>query len=87
MQSLQREFHVQSVVKRISEFFKALNSLYRLKLFLNEFLSDLEDFAMKDIKRKNPATHQKLMASTGQKALGQKSASHQKLMRGISEAA
>ena len=73
--------------KKITEFCKALNSLYRLKLFLDKFLSDLQDFAMKDIKRKKPATHQKLMVSTGQKALGRKLSSHQKLMESISCAA
>ena len=74
----------QCLRKKITEFFKALNSLYRLKLFLQEFLSDLQDFAMKDIKRRKPATHQKLMASTGQKALGQKLAPHQELMGDVS---
>lgn len=53
--------------KNIAVFFKAFNSLHRLKLFINKLFSDLIDFAMKDIKRKKPATHQKLMGITGQK--------------------
>ena len=75
----------QCLRKRTAGFFKALSSLYRLKLFLKDFLSDLQAFAMKDIKRKNPATHQKLMASTGQKVLGVKLAPYQKLMWDVSQ--
>lgn len=51
------------------ELLKALLSPYRLKQFLIKFLSNLQDFAMKDIKRKKPATHQKLMSVAGQERL------------------
>ena len=52
---------------RASDFFKALKSPYRLSLFLNAFLSDLNDFSLKDkCRKKGRLTHQKIMDSAGQ---------------------
>lgn len=52
------------------EFFKSLKSTYRLLKFLKDFLSDLKDFGLKDKHRKkNRATYQRLMDSTGQGVL------------------
>lgn len=59
----------QFLRKNVEAFFKALCSLSQFKLFLKTFLYELQNFAMKDIKRKKPATHQKLMNATGQKVL------------------
>lgn len=56
--------------KYAMDFLKAMNSLYRLEIFIKSFLIDLKDFAMKDIKRKKPATHQKMMLAMGQSELG-----------------
>lgn len=52
---------------RASDFFKALKSFYRFSLFLKAFLSDLNDFSLKDkCRRKGRLTHQKIMDSAGQ---------------------
>jgi hypothetical protein len=51
------------------DFFKALKSPYRFSLFIKSFLSDLNDFALKDKSRKKRRlTHQKIMDSAGQEA-------------------
>lgn len=55
--------------KNMPKFFEALGSIYRLQIFLKKFLGDLQEFGMKDIKRKKPATHQRLMGATGQEML------------------
>lgn len=53
-----------------SEFFRALKSVYLLKKFLKEFLSDLKDFSLKEKPRKKrQATYQKLMKSANQEVL------------------
>lgn len=59
----------QFLRKNIELFSKALCSLSAFKAFLKTFLYELQAFAVKDIKRKRPATHQKLMNATGQKVL------------------
>lgn len=51
-------------------FCNALNSIYKLKFFIKNFLPELVAFAMKDIKKKKPATHQKMMAAMNQVELG-----------------
>ena len=55
---------------RACDFFKALKSSYRLMEFIKTFLSDLEDFSLKDkYRKKRRLTYQKLMDTTGQEVL------------------
>ena len=55
---------------RFSDFFTALKSPYRLLRFLEGFLDDLKDFAVKEKPcKKRRASYQKLMDSTGQEVL------------------
>jgi hypothetical protein len=55
---------------RAIDFFKALQSPYRLLEFMKFFFSDLQDFAYKDKYRKGRRlSYQKLMDSTGQEVL------------------
>lgn len=56
--------------QRLSEFFRALTSVYLLAKFLKHFLSDLKDFSLKEKPRKKrQSTYQKLMQTTGQEIL------------------
>jgi len=53
---------------RASDFLEALRSPYRFRIFIKSFLSDLNDFSMKDkCRKKERLTHQKIMDSAGQK--------------------
>ena len=52
-----------------SDFFRALDSLYRLLKFLKGFMSDLKDFALKEKPRKRSGTYQNMMNATGQGVL------------------
>jgi hypothetical protein len=53
----------KSMRMRASEFYKALRSRYRMTKFIQSFLGDLKEFALKDKYRKKRLTHQKIIES------------------------
>jgi hypothetical protein len=66
--SLQKAFHLWRL--KASDFFRALKSIYRLRLFLEGFLKDLTMFSLKDrYRKKRRLSYQRIMDSVAQEHL------------------